>query len=355
VELYLARGEERPAIQVACAGTLVADDIAELSAIDIAHAPWVGRELTGLFDFADFQIPPGSRRGVVTDAAAHAFADALARLRPIVLQRLTELDQARRESVDRNVIRELRRALRGFRRRLPHYDLPRIEGRDEPDGASRPGEGVGEGEPPEATERGPQIELLPPGPLAEVRIVPAELVLAPGAERRVRAVALDASRRPCTGVDLVWSVLDDAGAGLEIHGTGPRPALRARPDAPIGRRAQLGVEATQDSIVVRATAIVRIEESEEHDASLGIPEPQLVSDPRGSWRSRLAGETWEVNDAHEDYLALRDNPRSRLRYLLALLAKEIVLRSTGRTDAIDVMESLVEVLAHAERNLTRGE
>jgi hypothetical protein len=37
-----------------------------------------------------------------------------------------------------------------------------------------------------------------------------------------------------------------------------------------------------------------------------------------------------------------------------LLAKEIVLRTTGRAETADVMESMVEVLAHAERNLRGG-
>jgi hypothetical protein len=34
-----------------------------------------------------------------------------------------------------------------------------------------------------------------------------------------------------------------------------------------------------------------------------------------------------------------------------LLAKEIVLRTSGRPEVAEVLESLVEVLAHAERNL----
>jgi hypothetical protein len=66
------------------------------------------------------------------------------------------------------------------------------------------------------------------------------------------------------------------------------------------------------------------------------------------------GDRWEVNDGHEDYRALRGDGRARLRYLLALLAKEIVLKTTGRVDTADVMESMVEVLAHAERNLRGG-
>jgi hypothetical protein len=95
------------------------------------------------------------------------------------------------------------------------------------------------------------------------------------------------------------------------------------------------------------------EDSRDH-ASLGVPEPHLVSDAEGSWRSRMVGEQWEVNDAHEDYRAIRAEGKSRLRYLLLLLAKEIVLRTTGRVEAADVMDSIVEVLAHAERNLRGG-
>src|SRR5439155_4648660 len=61
VELYLARGAERPAIQVSCAGTLVADEIGELHALDLDEPPWVGCELSGLIDFVGFTVPPGSR------------------------------------------------------------------------------------------------------------------------------------------------------------------------------------------------------------------------------------------------------------------------------------------------------
>jgi hypothetical protein len=68
----------------------------------------------------------------------------------------------------------------------------------------------------------------------------------------------------------------------------------------------------------------------------------------------MSGATWEVNAEHDDYRALRAEPRARLRYLLALLAKEIVVRTTGQPEMSDALESLVEVLAHAERNLRGG-
>ena len=75
VELYQARGAEDPAIRIACAGTLVADSITELGALGLKHAPWVGHDLTGILDFADFSVPPGSRRGVLPDDSSAGLRD----------------------------------------------------------------------------------------------------------------------------------------------------------------------------------------------------------------------------------------------------------------------------------------
>jgi hypothetical protein len=357
VELYLARGAERPAIQIACAGTLVADDIAQLEALGLARAPWVGRELVGLIDFAGFHVPPGTRRGVMPDEAAAAFAGAVDALAPAVEVELARLDHERKAAVDRDVVRELRRALRGFERRLPRYELPRVGASvGERDQAAEPGSvpldpsDHGPGEPPAADS----MPLFPLGPLAEVAIVPSIVRVAPGAERKVRAVARDADGRPIAEATFAWNVVNVAGSHVTVRVDGYRPAVCASPDEAIGASATLVVEATDGHCTARGEARVEIGEDSRDQASLGVPEPHLVSDAEGSWRSRMVGERWEVNDAHEDYRALRSEGKSRLRYLLLLLAKEIVLRTTGRVETADVMDSMVEVLAHAERNLRGG-
>jgi len=72
----------------------------------------------------------------------------------------------------------------------------------------------------------------------------------------------------------------------------------------------------------------------------------------GRWRSRFNGHRWQVNASHEDYIALRGEPRTRLRYLLALFAKEVAFRAHGVPGSEEALESLVEILAHAERNLS---
>lgn len=64
----------------------------------------------------------------------------------------------------------------------------------------------------------------------------------------------------------------------------------------------------------------------------------------------MDGDVWQVNTGHEDYLAF-DDGRARLRYVVALLGKEIVQRTYGQPGAGELLENLVAVIAHAERNL----
>ena len=352
VELYQARGLERPAIQVACTGTLVADDIAELGALGLAEPPWVGRDLLGMLDFASFSIPPGTRRGVAPDGAAVAFVEAMARLQPLVEGELARLQQERQAAVDREVVQQLRRALRGFRRRLPNYDLPSVAGGGE-DGDAR-GAPAGEALAADGVEvEAPDVpELFPAGPLVKVSIVPAAVGVSPGGERRVRALATDADgRRLADGVSFDWRL---EGAGLSLLAEGARCVVTAQGFAPLGSGGTLHVVASQGEACATAEAVVRVAERDEPEPGLGIPEPDLVSEPGEAWRSRFHGSRWEVNQEHEDYVALRGEPRARLRYLLALLAKEIVQRSYGQPGSADLLEHMVEVLAHAERNMRGG-
>lgn len=350
LELYLARGAERPAIQVSCAGTLVADDIAELHALDLAVAPWIGCELAGLLDFAAFTVPPGSRRGVVPDDAAEAFVAALGELRPLVEAELKRLERERRTAADRQVVGELRKALRGLHTRLPQYDLPTVAGgrRDRVGGG---GAGAAESGEPEVLEEAPlaQPQLFPPGPLSTVRVVPDPVEVVPGRERRVRAQALDAEGRAIKeGVVYRWSV---EGAGFAVGGEGARPAVTAEGAVRPGASGRLRAEAAQEERRAEALATVVAVEPPREEGGLGIPEPILVDAPGQSWRSRFDGQRWEVNQMHEDYLALKGEARARLRYLVALLAKDLAQQAHPVPGAKEASEDVVAILALVERNL----
>jgi len=368
VELYIARGGDRAAIEVSCAGTLVAEDVAELRVEGLDRSPWTGRGLTGLIEFSEFQIPPGTRRGIVPDQASEAFARGMAAYAPLVEAELGRLDRERQATTGRQLLAELRRALRGLRTRLPQYELPKVEEPACTSGGTTPIAGVGaapeglpleggaEDEDESGTEgepaRGEEPTLFPPGPLAEVRLVPSVIAISPGRERRVHAVPLDRDGRRVAGdVGFTWS---SDNAAIIVVGEGPKPLLRVQPDARSGLRAAIMVLATRADERAEASATVVVADRPEPSAELagGVPEPELIDDPGARWRSRFDGQRWQVNASHDDYIALRAEPRTRLRYLLALFAKEVALRAHGVPGGEEALESLVEILAHAERNLS---
>jgi hypothetical protein len=55
--------------------------------------------------------------------------------------------------------------------------------------------------------------------------------------------------------------------------------------------------------------------------------------------------------AHPDYVGTRPEARTRFRYLLACLTKEIVQRTQGGIGTESVLESFIETLSHRERNV----
>jgi hypothetical protein len=108
---------------------------------------------------------------------------------------------------------------------------------------------------------------------------------------------------------------------------------------------------SQGETTASALAVVRcVDPKKRGRGQEGIPKPVLIDAPGASWRSRMEGDVWQVNAGHEDYLAL-DDGRARIRYLVALLGKEIVQRTYAQPGAGELLEHLVAVVAHAERNL----
>ena len=136
-----------------------------------------------------------------------------------------------------------------------------------------------------------------------------------------------------------------------MPGIGARGLCGQKPGDPggIGARGLCGQKQRRQFLGPRVDAA-----DLEGGAKLGIPEPELIDAPGASWRSRYAGQRWQVNAGHEDFAALAGEPRARLRYLLTLLAKEIVARTHGGPGADNALEGLVEILAHTERNLRGG-
>jgi hypothetical protein len=234
VEIYqLPAGEESESrVSVSAAGTLVYDDVSEFEAADFRRPPWTDRRLSGLLEFRDFQVPPGSRRGVLPDDAADAFAAALRAFEPEVAAQLAEAEARAAAEVEADLVRALERAFRDLPRLAPEYDFFDVEAHDgggdarvappatgagvvtePPGGAPLPGASnapreatTGAEEEASSDAADEQPSLLPAGPLHALRIMPEQSRLARLGTRTLRAEARDAdSLRIEREIEIAWS------------------------------------------------------------------------------------------------------------------------------------------------------
>jgi len=371
MEIYLSGeaggGDEPRGIAVYSTGTLVAGSFAELASLGLDHAPWIDPRLSGLVDFPGFTIAPGSRRGVIPDEAAGGFAHALLTIEPVLLGVLESLDRRRTEELDRTLIRDLQRAFRDFYRQRPRYAMLPVSGEkdrqagpaaggpsatDEGVQASPPGEAAAaEPSVPEAA-RTPPPDLLPPGPLAEVRLTPSPLRVECNGTRRARATALDEAARPVEDpVAYDWRVAGDVGALSQVEGSGGRMVVLTAAQSPAEGRLVV-IARSRDREAAAEVPVEVLEDIPSAGADEGIPEPELFDHPGAAWRSRMEDGHWQVNIGHREYRAISDRPALKLRYLAMLFAKEVVLRSSQDPRLERPLEHLVEVAAYADRNLT---
>ncbi|HEX9638709.1 MAG TPA: ATP-binding protein [Acidobacteriota bacterium] len=355
VELYLVPAEEaRGRVALACRGTIVADDLAALESFELSRAPWDSGELSGLIDFPAFEVAPGSRRGVVPDQVAYAFFEALRDYEPVLREYIERERERRAAALETNLLKELRRVLREMPQALPQYDFfPLLKTRAPalPQETPEPAAGAAL-EPIEPERDSEPAELFPPGPLAQLAVRPAAAQVLTGADRPLLARALDDhGRRLRDGVHYAWSCRETALGEIEALEAGHAVfhASFHEGAATIEVIAREGERSLAASAVLEVVASLPLGPGDR-----GIPEPDLIQAPAEDWRSRVRGEHWEVNSGHSDFLATAQNPKLRLRYLLSLLAKEVVLRSFGSPADAALLEKLVEVLAFAERRLTRG-
>ena len=354
VELYLVPADEaRPArVALACCGTTVFDDVAHVDGADAPREPWSLGRFEGVIDVPDLQVAPGTRRGFVPNEASRAFLEALPALETRCRELLAADAEQRALEQHEDDARDVRRMFRRVRVSLPQYALFSVKrGRDLPAGATEGSSEGLDGEPsqlesadtiapadPSSSPR-PDEFLFPVGPLAAVEIRPRRSVLAPGAERTLKAVARDADGRAIdAGVTFAWSL--DGPGSIEPRG---ETALFRAPADPCEATAR--VDASQGDRRAEATALLRVSETAE-GGDEGIPEPRPVAASGEPWRSRILDGEWQYNTSHPDYRVVQDDPRRRLRYLVHLFAKELVVRNFGDPHHADLLERMVEVLTH---------
>lgn len=377
MEIYWSGEKESDGgIRVYGSGTQVAEHFGALASLGLDRLPWTDGRLSGFVDFSAFRIAPGSRRGVIVDAAAEAFAAALAGVEPVLEEALARIEERRAAELEKGMIRDLQRAFRDFHRHRPSYSLlPVSREKDTGTGGeagAAPGGTEGAAVEPGADgevdgPKPPEVELhlLPPGPLAEVRVKPAKVRVLPGETKRLVAMAVDATGRTVEeDVRFGWSVeggvgrievdaaAEEARAGAPAaEGAVAKATLEASPDC---REGWVRVEAEAASGSALAEIPVEVTEDFPGGSKEGIPDPELVEAPGERWRSRMQDGRWQVNSAHRDFRDVEGRPGLKVRYLAMLFAKEIVVNDRADPRLAPALEQLVEIAAYADRKLAPG-
>lgn len=341
-------GADSGRVRLACAGAVVLDDLATLP--ELAHAPWSDERLVGVVDFPHLEVPPGSRRGVVPNAAASALVDALVAVEPLVTARLDERSRAEAASLSEDLHRQLAKLFTRVTTFVPHLEWFPVARRsgvvDDAPPAGSPVPPPSEDAPQRDADpvQEEQPELFPPGPLESVRVRPGKLELGIGERKDLRAVALDEHGRAISE-DLHFEWRASSALSLStVNELATVEGLRAAPAESV----ELVVRQKERERM--AVVPVRVVSELHRRADAGIPQPEEVSEPLQPWRSRLVDERWQINTGHPDYRALANEARPRLRYLATLLSKEVVSRNFPQPGVGAILEELVGLLAALERS-----
>jgi hypothetical protein len=357
VEIYVrAEGEAGDGGVGLCKdGTRVLKEITEL--LPFQHAPWTDRRLEGLVDFEPLTLAPGTRSGVVPDAAFEALVASAAAIEADLAAALTAREQAETERASRQLLKQVHKAFASALAELPaeeyvYFDIPKPGG----DGTGMPGEPLGTdgAKAPGDAGREPadQPLLFPPepGPLHAVRITPRHPRRPPGGTARLTARASDAAGVPITaGVSYAWQL----GSGeAAVTADGPTCTV-TQSEAGV---ATVTVTAVQGDTTVTDQVEVRFAEGAGDDdgpSQRGLPSYRLEAEHGQPWRSRYDQRHNEIviNSAHRDFLASRVSPAKHRRYIGKLYAKEVVLSNFPHESPAQALERLVEITLRTEDSL----
>ncbi|HZV01981.1 MAG TPA: ATP-binding protein [Planctomycetota bacterium] len=347
----------RGAVALVCRGAVVSDDIAREPSLGLDHAPWNDPRLSGRVVFSAISPAPASRRGIVPNREAEALRVALVEVEDLVKAALAQIRSAPARELERESLERLRRAFVNLARELPRYELLEVgstAGSSDNDRAKTTG-GVtgtntiepGKSDDTEATTFEP--EPGDPNDLATLRLVPTSLRVPPGGTRAIRAIGYDGNGRPIASeLSFGWAVADPSLVTLQTLEDGRAKVVAGDRDGETTLRA-IATSTNGRDVSVEGSVLVLTPPPQTRS---GVPDPLLVDDGSGSWRTRVREGSWEVNAGHRDYQLVKDHPDRRLNYLVLLLAKEVVQRNEGGdVRIVAALESLAEVAAFALRQV----
>jgi hypothetical protein len=368
-ELYLHAHSPANAVSLYRSGTRVLENIAALEAF--ARMPWTSGYVQGIIDAPYLNLTPGTRLGVIHDAALARLTDEVALLETRLAKIIEDQQRAEEERASRDVLRSVQGALKEALLALPAeeydwFDLHRGEGRrrtgttaDAAPGEAAPqpeAQAAAMGSPQYAEESAPQRQFFEySGPLFSVVISPTSSVVEVGGTRALRAVARDRARRAVEqNLTFAWKVLEGEGT---LEPVGGEIATFHAGDEPGLTRVEVVV--TQGDVLCKAEAQITVSASLVGKTGTGDSTYQGLP---GYTYHRAAGELWRsrfdsernlvvINNGHRDFVYAARNKMLKLRYICRLFAKELVLKNFVGIPQDQLLERLLELTLYTEENL----
>ncbi len=366
-ELYLNEPSGANRVALSRHGTRVIEDIVLLD--DFARSPWSLRYLQGHLDAPFVNLTPGTRSGIIHDAAYAALSEGVRPLERKLVELIEEQRRAEEEQASREQLRMIQHAFREALLALPaeEYDWFDIHAR-----AFRPTAAgsaaatalssssgdletlAGAAEP--ALSEGRQHRFFDfAGPLFSVAVSPASSVVQVGGSKELRALPRDRSRRRVDqGLEFHWELVEGLGALSETH---DQTATFLAPGEP--GLARIKVTVRQHDTVCAGEALITVT----HELlaqfgpttipSQGLPGYTFERAPGESWRSRLdlKRNVIVINNGHRDFVYASRSKSLKLRYLVRLYAKELVIHNFVGLPADQLLERMVELSLRTEEHL----
>ena len=339
-------------------GTRVLESVTELPGFDTP--PWNDGVFEGLIDAPFLNLTPGTRSGVIQDAAFAAFLDAMESVSASLLELIDEQHRAEEERASEQLLKSIQRAFREAMLALPseEYDWFELR-REQDDGERRRGSIDGlmlldeHLQSTSATEE--QKDSFDfPGPLQQVRIAPAASVVPVNEARNLRAVSRDRSRRVVTAdLRFAWRVLE---GHVEIAQADREIVTLTAPAEP--ELARIELQVTQADVTCTAEAIVTVtdtllEAPKRSVSARGLPGYTYEHTPGALWRSRhdAARNLVVINSGHRDFAFAARSKALKLRYLGRLFVKELIQLNFPGASAAEALERMIELTLYVEENL----
>ena len=367
-ELYLHAHSTANAVSLYRSGTRVLGNLAELEMF--ARMPWTSGYIQGIVDAPYLNLTPGTRLGVIHDAALARLGAELAPLESRLAKIVEDQQRAEEERASRDVLRSIQGALKQALLALPAeeydwFDLHRGEGKRRPrvpaesaaaeaPHADRQAMAIESDEDKEPSE-GQRQFFEYAGPLFSVMISPTSSVIPVCGVRALRAIARDRARRSVEhDLAYAWSIVE--GEGTLDRADGEFATYRAAAEPGLAR---LEVAVTQGDVVCTAEAQITVTASllpktgSGNSSYQGLPGYTFHKAAGELWRSRFDTERnlIVINNGHRDFVYAARSKMLKLRYICRLFAKELVLKNFIGIPPDQLLERLLELTLYTEENL----